>query len=77
MALAQWLDVHESQRLLALEELEGRDLACIEPWCKPSGFLAQGRVVSCNGMSLEPRGRHIPLMILQKMQVAILLDMSA
>ena len=39
MALAQWLDVHEGQRLVALEELEGGDLACIEPWCEPSRFL--------------------------------------
>lgn len=31
----------------------------------------------CNVMSLEPPGRHTPLMILQKMQAAILLDMSA
>lgn len=39
VALAQGLNVQEGQRLLALEELEGGDLACIEPWCEPSRFL--------------------------------------
>ena len=77
MTLAQRLDVHEGQRLLTLEELEGGDLACIEPWCEPSRFLGQVRAVPCNVMSLEPQGRHTPLMILQKIQAAILLDMSA
>lgn len=77
MALAQRLDVHKGQRLLALEKLEGRDLACNEPWCEPSRFLGQVRAVTCNVMSLEPPGRHTPLMILQKIQAAILLDMSA
>jgi hypothetical protein len=48
MALAQGLDVHKGQRLLALEELEGRDLACIEPWCEPSRFLGFEHAMSCH-----------------------------
>jgi hypothetical protein len=77
MALAEGLDVHKGQRFLALEELKGRDLACNVLWCEPSRFLDQARAAPCRVKSLERRGRHTPLMILQKMQVAILLDMGA
>lgn len=41
------------------------------------GSLGGHELCSCNVMSLVPRGRHIPLMILQKIQVAILLVMGA
>lgn len=96
MTLAQRLDVHEGQGLVALEKLEGGDLSC-----ETTGHtMLAGRAIRVLVGSVHPSspdgpertvrvqagrredelcllcGRYAPLMILQKIQLAILLAMK-
>lgn len=70
MATAERLDIEESKNLVALEDLEGRDITCTT-----EGELAihcsQVHPKDRNFTNLSTRrGSYPPLIILQKMQAA-------
>lgn len=70
MTTAKRLDVQEREDLVALEELEGRDIACLS--LRSAGCIIQmSRRNICVDTELEHRrGSYVPLMILQKIHAA-------